>query len=39
LGQLLLEGRGHAGESEPVQFIQGVLMQHDGFLFKRENQW
>jgi hypothetical protein len=26
LCQLLLEGRGHTGESEGVQFIQGVLM-------------
>jgi hypothetical protein len=36
---LLLEGRGHTGESQRVQFIQGVLMQHGGFLLNWENQW
>ena len=32
LSQLLLEGRGHAGESQRMEFFQGVLMQHDVFL-------
>ena len=39
LGLLLLEGRGHTGESEHMQFIQSVWMQHERFLLKVENQW